>query len=348
MKRLTSLILVIFLLFTSLGMYSCVRESAPHESPPASSEEFLINTEPEETEADTENTASTAPEEETESETEELTLSVELTEEVTTEEVTTETSPPYVVMEQLEIDVFGNYTPPETTPPAPPEPTYEPSTPSIPSTGQSAPIALMYHLILDRPFTELESLFVRPSELEGHIEALKEKNYTFIFADEYAVTDKKTVIMSFDDGYVDNYTEMFPIIKKYNVKVTVFMIAAYIGSEGYLTSAMIKEMSDSGLVSFQSHTMDHPSLTSLTADSMRYQFRKSNEIIESLTGREVKAICYPTGRYNNTVLAVASEFYDFGYTTVYSTSTAGYPALALPRMRVNRGITKNYFSALIP
>ncbi len=220
--------------------------------------------------------------------------------------------------------------------------------PAVPTGDGNAPLALMYHLVLDQPFSSLESLFVRPSELRGHIEALLEKGYTFIFADDYDYYSGKTVIMSFDDGYLDNYTEVFPIIKEYNVKITIFMISNYINGADYLSADMIKEMSSSGLVSFQSHTASHPDLTTLSADSLRYEFKTSNEAIESLTGRPVRALCYPTGANNAFVQSVASEYYDFAYTTVSTTSTAGYGALELPRLRVNRGFSKDYFLSIIP
>lgn len=317
----------------------------------------------ESTEAESESETESVSETESESTSVEETFEIELepiNEESTSEESEEETVF-YYETEIIEENIFGEYVAPETEPPQTEAPKREPDVtvpetdqdfpeydPTVPTGNGYAPIALMYHLVLDEPFTELESLFVRPAELEGHIQALIEKDYAFIFADEYAYSDRKTVIMSFDDGYIDNYTEMFPIIKKYNVKVTVFMVAGYIGGGGYLNADMIKEMSDSGLVSFQSHTLNHAGLPSLSPDSQRYEFSRSNDIIESITGREVKAICYPSGRYNDGVLAVASEYYDFGYTTVSRTSTAGYPALELPRLRVSRGMSKGYFKSILP
>ena len=218
----------------------------------------------------------------------------------------------------------------------------------IPTGGGRAPLALMYHLVLDEPFSSLESLFVRPSELRGHIEALLEKGYTFIFADEYGYYDGKTVVMSFDDGYLDNYTEVFPIIKQYNVKITIFMITNYINGADYLSEDMIREMSSSGLVSFQSHTCSHPNLTTISEDSMRYEFSTSNQMLEYLTGRPVTALCYPTGAYNAAVASVATGYYKFAYTTVSTSSTQGYPLMELPRLRVNRGFSKDYFASIIP
>ena len=154
--------------------------------------------------------------------------------------------------------------------------------------------------------------------------------------------------MSFDDGYIDNYTEVFPIIKEYNVKITIFMISNYVGCPEYMTEDMLKEMSASGLVSIQSHTATHPDLTTQSEESLRAEFQNSKQAIEAITGRKVTALCYPAGAYNGLVTSVASDYFDFAYTTESRISTAGYPALELPRLRVNRGFSKDYFLSIIP
>ncbi len=357
-KAIRSLCLLLLVVLT---LSSCA--FVKKEPPPVTADEtdtvWVSNVT--EAESETESEAEVESESETESVSAEETFEIELEPITETDTEAEEETRVYYETEIIVEDIFGDYVAPETEPPETEAPYREPYMtapetdydfpeydPTVPSGNGYAPLALMYHLVLDEPFSELESLFVRPAELEGHIQALIEKDYAFIFADEYAYSDRKTVIMSFDDGYIDNYTEMFPIIKKYNVKVTVFMVAGYIGGGGYLDADMIREMADSGLVSFQSHTLNHAGLTSLSPDSQRYEFASSKEIIENLTGREVKAICYPSGRYNDGVLAVASEFFEFGYTTVSRTSTAGYPALELPRLRVSRGMSKSYFKSILP
>lgn len=334
--KVTSLLTVILM---TLSFVSCVREATP----PAGSEGIVFpeiesvesvhgsGTETDKRVSDTVD-AETVTETETEAET-----VVPITE-TETENVIDWTP----VTQTVEYTIIGDDTEDGADNNAPP---YEPS---YSSGAGRAPLALMYHLVLDQPYSALENLFVRPSELRQHIEALLEKGYTFIFADDYASYDTKTVIMSFDDGYIDNYTEMFPIIKEYNVKVTVFMITNYVGCPEYLTADMIKEMSDSGLVSFQSHTATHPNLTGLSQEQLRWEFETSNKALEDLTGRPVKALCYPTGAYSNLVLSVAKDYYSFAYTTVSTSSTAGYPLLELPRLRVNRGFSKDYFYSIIP
>ncbi|MBR0303214.1 MAG: polysaccharide deacetylase family protein, partial [Clostridia bacterium] len=222
--RLFAVLLIILLSFSS-----CVRQASP---PPVDPEESSApvttavpeQTAPPETETDPPETTESPPETE-ESETKEATEEATLPDDIVWTPVT----------EVYEEVIFGNETLPADTPSTEGPQQQTVYDPTYPSGGGTAPLGLMYHLILDEPYSALESLFVRPSELRGHIEALIDAGYTFIFADEYDYYDGKTVIMSFDDGYIDNYTEMFPIIKEYNVKVTVFMITNYINCPEYLT-----------------------------------------------------------------------------------------------------------------
>ncbi len=205
--------------------------------------------------------------------------------------------------------------------------------------GQYAPSVLMYHLILEEPYTNLTNLFVRPSEFEEHLQVLSAAGCDFLFAGEYAGTEGRSIILTFDDGYEDNYTEMFPILKKYGAKATVFMITANINAPGYLTEDMIREMAASGLVRFESHTVSHPSLTSLSREGLQEQFVGSAERLCDLTGRYPTAICYPGGTVNDFVIGEAARYYTFGYTTVNSADTSGCNPLAIPRVRVSRGMS---------
>ncbi len=325
-KRLLLLAIVAALLFS---LFSCADKEVPADS---------LFTHESETERSPESKPDPAPTESTPSET----TPAEIDWSPISEDASTSTDANDNPTEITEvIPIFGE---PDTEQPYVPQPA-----PSyVPPEGGIAPLALMYHLILDEPYSSLESLFVRPSELKGHIEALLDKGYTFIFADEYAYSDQKTVIMSFDDGYLDNYTEMFPIIKQYNVKVTVFMISNYVGGADYLTADMIKEMAASGLVSFQSHTATHQAVPSLTEDQMRFEFETSNKALEALTGRKVTAFCYPTGAYDARSVSIVKDYYDFAYTTVSMNSTAGFSVYELPRLRVQRGLSKDAFSSMIP
>ncbi len=197
------------------------------------------------------------------------------------------------------------------------------------------PTVLMYHCVNDEPYTVNTGLFVRPADLEAQFKALCEKNIETLFADEFGPKTKKSVILTFDDGYEDNYINMFPLAKKYNVKVTIYMIGYKIDKPGYLSREQIKEMSDSGLVQFGSHTLDHPSLTGLSEQSVREQFGGTSWLISEITGKPVTTVAYPSGDYNEMVMDVAREFYSYAYTTDDDWYW-GQDAMMLPRYAILR------------
>lgn len=201
--------------------------------------------------------------------------------------------------------------------------------------GGYYPTVLMYHCVHDVPYTVNTGLFVRPADLEAQFKAISEKNIETLFADEFGPTERNSVIFTFDDGYEDNYTYMFPLAKKYNIKVTVFMIGYKIDKPGYLSSEQIKEMSDSGLVQFGSHTLDHPSLISLSEQGIREQFEGTSWLISEITGKPVTTVAYPSGDYNETVMEIAREFYKFAFTTD-DDRYFGQDAMMLPRYAIMR------------
>lgn len=247
-------------------------------------------------------------------------------------------------------------TPSDTLPPET-EPVTEAITESAPQTEESVkadvpvgsfePEALMYHLILDEPYSVYEALFVRPAEFEAHLKVLDELGYEYLFAEEWRITETPSVIITLDDGYEDNYTNMFPILKAYGAKATVFLVSSLIDTDGYLTRAQIKEMSDSGLVSFQCHTANHVDLSHQSADGVRREFTESVEIIEEITGKPVRALAYPAGSYNDTVLQIVPEFFDFAYTTKSPNSTPEHTPYTVPRHYIARGYGREAFSSFV-
>ncbi len=209
--------------------------------------------------------------------------------------------------------------------------------------GEFNPKAMMYHLIMETPYNSLEALFVRPSTFESQLKYLTENGYTFLFADEWKTTDKPSVIITFDDGYADNYSNMFPILKKYGARATIFLISDFVGMDGYLTVDQISEMSSSGLVSFQCHTAHHVDLAYQDETTLRSEFESSISKIESWTGKSVSALAYPAGSYNDLVLSVASDYFDYCYTTKSPYIVTEYSPLEIPRYYMGRDLTEDSF-----
>lgn len=206
-----------------------------------------------------------------------------------------------------------------------------------------APKVFMYHLVLEQPFSDYTSLFVRPSALDAQVALLTRQNYRFLFAEEYEKTSTPSVILTFDDGYVDNYTEMFPILQKYGAKATVFLISDQIDKPGYLSREQILEMSASGLVSFQSHTKTHRDLTKLSEADIRTEFRYSKYVIESITGKPVKAVSYPEGQYTDKLTKIARDYFTRAYSTLPRPTPRREELYAISRKSVVRECTLEQF-----
>lgn len=183
---------------------------------------------------------------------------------------------------------------------------------------------LMYHAVSDDMWG-INELFVSPSDMDEQLAYLVENGYDPIWFEDLAHVEDfdKPVILTFDDGYDDNYTELYPLLQKYDVKATIFVIGEAIGSNHKMTEAQIRELADSGLVSIQSHSYTHADMDTLDLDGQHYEMRESKRVITRITGREPYVLCYPTGRYSSLTLEAIGEYYAFGIKMVgnlYNTS----------------------------
>ena len=216
------------------------------------------------------------------------------------------------------------------------------------SLGRRIPI-LMYHAVAEYARTSLVSLFVRPSELEAQFKFLVENGFQTITFDDLDNIGSfaKPILLTFDDGYFDNYTELFPLLQKYKLKATIFIITDAVWAGDFMTEPQLKEMHESGLVSFQSHTKTHPALTSLPQDRLRAELLESKLYLEALTGKPVTALCYPAGGTNWNVRAVTSEFYRYAVLNDGGQFVCGGDLLAMVRVRINRGVDIGTYAALV-
>ena len=131
------------------------------------------------------------------------------------------------------------------------------------------------------------SLSVLPEDFDRQMKYLSENGYHTITPDELydslagnAELPENPVLITFDDGYEDNYQNAYPILKKYDFKATVFVISSFLGVyPNYLTWDQAREMDENG-ISIQSHTVDHKSMTDLTDDELRTELVDSKKKIE--------------------------------------------------------------------
>ncbi|MBL7158435.1 MAG: polysaccharide deacetylase family protein [Candidatus Omnitrophica bacterium] len=179
------------------------------------------------------------------------------------------------------------------------------------------PAILMYHSVGDPPTATLDGygdkLNVTPEVFEKQMRFLKEHNYNVIPLNKMVerIREKeriphKTVTITFDDGLKNNFTNAYPVLKKYGLPATFFVAVDFIGKKNFLTWEDIREMQENG-ISIGSHTMSHRWLTSLDKKELKKELVESKAVIERVTGKKVYTLSYPLGRYNEETKKAAKE-----------------------------------------
>jgi len=207
--------------------------------------------------------------------------------------------------------------------------------------NQPVPI-LMYHNIVDEGGEE-DALNVPVDRFEDHIRTLKYMGYnsiTFEQLHEYFSggegLPENPVLITFDDGYLSNYSHAFGILSEYGYCATVFMITDYIGSYGYLDGEMLVEMQHSGVFDIQNHSASHLyNLSDMDSARMRAQVAGAREVLEELLDKPVRFFCYPFGRHSSALRGVLkAEGIDMAVTTAHGAAKIGDDPLQLDRIRV--------------
>ncbi len=196
---------------------------------------------------------------------------------------------------------------------------------------------LMYHKIgQPPPGSRLKPLWVSAAEFRQQMQYLKTNGYTALtFADlRDAEQGKKPmppkpVLVTFDDGYANNYELAYPVLKELGLKGNIFLVYETMdhhnawhdpASEPWipmLTWAQIREMQDSGVMEMGSHTMRHRNLPQIPLDEVCWELQESKRRLEDKLGREMVGFAYPygAGAYVPEVRQATREAgyrYDFG------------------------------------
>jgi peptidoglycan/xylan/chitin deacetylase (PgdA/CDA1 family) len=176
---------------------------------------------------------------------------------------------------------------------------------------------VMYHYVeyvRDPADTGKRSLAIRPDTFEGHLQSLQDNNYKTYFVKEIPNLlsgkikyDPHIVVLTFDDGYEDFYFNVLPLLQKYKMKATLYIINDYVGRNGFLNQDEIKEIIKSGLVEIGAHTLDHRYLTALTSEKIKQQIFESKSRLESDYGIKVESFAYPFGAFNNSALEFTKQ-----------------------------------------
>ena len=168
---------------------------------------------------------------------------------------------------------------------------------------------LLYHYVeyvQDKKDTIRKSLTIPPHIFAKQVETLKNAGYTFMTMSQVAeVMDGKIklpdnpIVLTFDDGYRDFYTDVFPILEKIEVKAVAYIVSDFIDKPNFMTTPQIMDIAKSGLVEIGAHTVHHAYLNGLPFDTAFFEINKSKENLENLLHTHIVSFAYPYGAVDN-------------------------------------------------
>lgn len=221
---------------------------------------------------------------------------------------------------------------------------------SLTSDNIGIPV-LYYHSVDENASNEVT---ITPEKLQEQLDYINDNNYVTITMTELynhiennKPIPEKSILITFDDGYMNNYTEAFPMLKELNMTATIFCVGNSLDGSYYLSEEAIKEMSDYG-IDIESHTVNHVHLDTMSYDEQLLELKNSKNILEKITGKEVLSLAYPFGDYNdNTIKAAKDAGYKMGFTTKLGLSDRTDDIYKLDRIYISSSYDMNTFKNLL-
>ena len=208
-----------------------------------------------------------------------------------------------------------------------------------PNVPNQHPRILMYHMIAEPiPGAKFNGLRVKSKDFERQVAWLKSNQWHFVTVSElmaeWSQLPAKTVAITFDDGFEDNYSAALPILQKYDAKATVYLVcdreqndwstkkkehhnSGELAQVPKLSDTQVQTMVNTGHIEIGAHTVSHANLTALTESDSREEIVNSKNALEKQFGIVVSSFAYPFGIYNKSHCQQASEA---GFTSAVTTN----------------------------
>ena len=215
---------------------------------------------------------------------------------------------------------------------------------AAPAAGRWHVPVLMYHMV-DTAVPSLDlitlHLTVLAPAFEAQLKLLRGAGYRPLSLDDVwgglngRTPPERGVVLTFDDGYQDNYTVAFPLLKKYGWTGTFFVVTSTIGTRGHMTQVQLAEMSRAGMA-IESHGQHHIDFSQLSLGVARTELAGSKRIIAGWSGKPVEFFAYPAGRFTPALEQLLGELgYHGALTEIPGFTKSTSRPFALERVRVD-------------
>jgi peptidoglycan/xylan/chitin deacetylase (PgdA/CDA1 family) len=180
-------------------------------------------------------------------------------------------------------------------------------------TAEGLPV-LMYHKVGDPPAgSRLKKLWVSVQKFRAQMGYLQRNGYKPVtlsqvaaWVDQGLAVPKESVVITFDDGYRNNYENAFPVLKEFKFKAVIFLVVNAMEKDNFwhdpasetripmLSWKQVEELRDSG-IEIGSHTLNHPRLSRLSPDAAREELEKSRDLLAQRLGQAPVSFANPYG-----------------------------------------------------
>lgn len=220
------------------------------------------------------------------------------------------------------------------------------------------PILIYHNFRTPIPYKlDVYKLFSCEKNFDENVKTLLDAGYTFITLEDLYQYDKgqiglpeKVMIITMDDGQIGCYTDAFPVLKKYQIPATIFIVNQLVGTEDYFSWEQAKEMYDTGLVKIHCHGYEHSEYSSVGKEKLVSDYTKSHQEIEKYMGEKVqKIMAYPAGKSSqNTIKWLKEIGFDIQVQTKYGTvnNSRSLDLTGLGRIRGERATGKEILNTI--
>jgi peptidoglycan/xylan/chitin deacetylase (PgdA/CDA1 family) len=205
---------------------------------------------------------------------------------------------------------------------------------------------LTYHRVAPLSAVGQLDLKVDPANFAAELAALHDAGYHTIH--QWQLFDalyrggslpSKPVIVSVDDGYIDDMRTILPELQRWHMVATFFVITGRMTEPGFLSADQIRQLDRAGM-DVGDHTAHHLDLRQLTGSQLASETGGSRRVLEGVLGHPVYYFAYPFGKYDQSVVAaVRTAGFTLAYTTEGGTTASTTAPLTVPRIHVGRSET---------